>query len=42
MNSIYDKDTTYRALAKEAYHLEPDQEKIFVPYSKEKKLNLEL
>lgn len=42
MNSIYDKDTTYRALAKEAYHLEPDQEKIFVPYSKEKKIEFRI
>jgi len=42
LNSIYDKDTTYRALAKEAYHLEPDQEKIFVPYSKEKKIEFRI
>ena len=30
------KDTTYRALAKEAYHLEPDQEKFLCLIRREK------
>ncbi|EFV89916.1 hypothetical protein GSEF_0013 [Staphylococcus epidermidis FRI909] len=36
MNSLHDKDNTYKRLAKESYGIEPNQKKITIKYSNKK------
>ncbi|MBO0927015.1 hypothetical protein J2P86_06970 [Staphylococcus sp. 30400_3112M30941] len=42
MNNIYNKDITYRALAKEAYDIKPDQSKVVIDYPNKKKVRFKI
>lgn len=42
MKSLYDKDNTYKRLAKEAYDIEPNQKEITVKYSNKEKVDFKI
>ncbi|HBC2740186.1 TPA: hypothetical protein IYI04_003168 [Enterococcus faecium] len=42
MNSLHDKDNTYKRLAKEAYGIEPNQKEITIKYSNKEKVDFKV
>ncbi|EJE00208.1 hypothetical protein RM739_03075 [Staphylococcus epidermidis] len=42
MNSLHDKDNTYKRLAKEAYGIESNQKEITIKYSNKEKVDFKV